>query len=70
VDPCIYDFIKEDELYVFDLYVDDNIIVGPAGSFIVVFKSAFGVRFIVQDIDPMSWLLGMTVERDCGNRII
>jgi hypothetical protein len=31
------------------LYVDDNIIVGEAGSFIVGFKSAFGVRFNVSD---------------------
>jgi hypothetical protein len=70
VNPGICVFIKEGELYVLALYVDDNIIVGPTGSFIVGFKSAFGVRFNVQDLGPMSWLLGMTVERDCGNRII
>jgi hypothetical protein len=70
VDPGIYVLIKEGELYVLALYVDDNIIVGPAGSFIVGFKSAFGVRFNVQDLCPISWLLGMKVERDRGNRII
>jgi hypothetical protein len=50
--------------------VDDSIIVGPPGSFIVGFKSAFGERFNVQDLGRVSWLLGMTVERDRGNRII
>jgi hypothetical protein len=50
--------------------VDDNIIVGPAGSFIVGFKSAFGERFNVQDLGALFWLLGMTVERDRGNPII
>jgi hypothetical protein len=50
--------------------VDDSIIVGPAGSFIDGFKSAFGERFNVQDLGKVSWLLGMTVERDRGNRII
>jgi hypothetical protein len=70
VDPGICVFIKEGELYVMALYVDNNIIVGPAGSFIVRFKSAFGVRFNEQDLGPMSWLLGMTIERDRGNRII
>jgi hypothetical protein len=70
VDPGIYVFINEGELYVLALYVDDNIIVGPTGSFIVGFKSAFGERFNVQDLGPMSWLLGMTVERDRGSRII
>jgi hypothetical protein len=52
------------------LYVDGSVNVGPAGSFIVVFKSAFGQRFNVQDFGPVSWLLGMTVECDRGNRII
>jgi hypothetical protein len=40
-------FIKEGELYVLALYVNGNIIVGPAGSFIVGFKIAFGERFNV-----------------------
>jgi hypothetical protein len=70
VDPGIYVFIEESELYVLALYVDDNIVVGPAGSFIVGFKSAFRVRFNVQDLGPMSRLLGMTVDRGRGNRII
>jgi hypothetical protein len=43
-DPGIYVFIKEGELYVLALYVDDIIIVGPVGSFIIGFKSAFGER--------------------------
>jgi hypothetical protein len=70
VDLGIYVFIKEGELHVLALYVNDSIIVGPTGSFIVGFKSAFGERFNVQDLGPMSWLFGMTVERDRGNRII
>jgi hypothetical protein len=70
VDPGIYVFIKEGKLYVLALYVDDNIIVGTSGSFIVGFKSVFGTRFNVQDLCLISWLLGMTVERDPGNRII
>jgi hypothetical protein len=70
VDPGIYVFIKEVELYVLALYVDASIIVGLAGSFVVGFKSAFRERFNVQDFGLVSWLLGMTVERDRGNRII
>jgi hypothetical protein len=70
VDPGIYVFIKEGKLYVLALYVDDNIIVGPSGSFIVGFKSVFCTRFNLQDLCLMSWLLSMTVESDRGNRII
>jgi hypothetical protein len=44
VDHGNYVFIKEGDLYVFALCVDESIIVGPSGSFIVGFKSAFGMR--------------------------
>jgi hypothetical protein len=44
VDPGIYFLIKEGELCVLALYVDDDIIVGLSRSFIVGFKSAFGER--------------------------
>jgi hypothetical protein len=70
VDPGVYVFNKDVELYILALYVDDNIIVGQAGRFIVGFKSAFGVRFNVHDLGPLSWLLAMTIELDRGNRII
>jgi hypothetical protein len=70
-DPSIYYvFIKEGELYVMALYVDDSIIVGLAGSFIVGFKSALGERFNVQNLGRVFWLLGMTFERARGSRII
>jgi hypothetical protein len=70
VDPGIYVFIDDGELYGLALYVDDNIIVGPAGSSIIGFNSAFGEWFHEQDMGPVAWLLGMTVGRDRGNRII
>jgi hypothetical protein len=70
VDPGIYVVIKEGEFYVLAVNVDDGVIVGPSGSFIVEFKSAFGETLSMQDLGPVSWLLGMTVERDRGIRII
>jgi hypothetical protein len=70
VGPGICVFIKEGKAYVLALYVDEIIIVGPVCSFIFGFKSAFGVRSNVHDLGPMSWLLGMTVERDRGYIII
>jgi hypothetical protein len=56
--------------FVLALYVDDIIIVGPTSSFIAGLKSAFGMRLSVQGMGQVSWLLGMTMERDRGNRII
>jgi hypothetical protein len=54
VDPGIFVFNKEDGVYVLALCVDDNVIVGPSSSFSVEFKSAFGMRFNVQDMCPIS----------------
>jgi hypothetical protein len=70
VDPCIYVFCKAGELYVLALYVDDTNIAGSSGNFIVEVKKALGRRFNVQDMGPVSWLLGMTVERDRGNKTL
>ena len=70
VDPCIFIYQKGGQLYILALYVDDSIIAGAAGRFIPEFKAAFGSRFNVQDLGPVSWLLGMTVERDRGTGII
>jgi len=70
VDPGIYVFSKASDLYVLALYVDDSIIAGSQGSFIAEFKKAFGSRFNVQDLGPVSWLLGMTVERDRSNNVV
>jgi hypothetical protein len=50
VDPSIYVCNKEGELHVLAMYVDESIIVGPTNSFIVEFKSAFGMRFNLQDM--------------------
>jgi hypothetical protein len=46
------------------LYVDDNTIAEAAGIMIPEFKEEFGNMFNLQDFGQVSWVLGMTVERD------
>jgi hypothetical protein len=70
VDPGIHVFCKANELYVLALYVDDNVIVGSAGCIIDELKTSFRRRLNVQDMSPVSWLLGMTVERDRDSHTI
>jgi hypothetical protein len=70
VDPCIFVHGSGTRLYILALYVDDCILAGPGGTFIVSFKRAFGQRFSVQDLGPVAWLLGMTVERDRAARVV
>ena len=52
------------------LYVDDTILIGPIGDLIERFKLAFDSRFDVQDLGPVSWLLGTTVVCDRRARTI
>jgi hypothetical protein len=52
------------------MYVDDNIIPGVAGRLIQEFKVTLGKRLNVQDLGLVSWLLGMTAERDRGTGVI
>jgi hypothetical protein len=70
VDPGIYTYIRGSLCYILALYVDDGILVGPAGPFIVNFKEAFGKRFQVQFLGPVSWMIGIAVQRDRQARTI
>jgi hypothetical protein len=56
VDPCIFVHGSGTRLYILALYVNDCILAGPSGTFIVSFKRAFGQRFSVQDLGLVVWL--------------
>ena len=68
--PCVYFITRGNILYILALYVDDTILTGPIGDFITRSKDAFGSRFDVQDKDPVSWLLGITMVRNRKARTI
>jgi hypothetical protein len=70
VDACIFVHDSVMRLYILALYVDDCILAGHGGSFIVSFKRAFGQRFSMYDLGPVAWPLGMTVERDRVARVV
>jgi hypothetical protein len=57
VDPCIFVHGSGTRLYILAVYVDNNILAGLGGTFIVSFKRAFGQRFNVHDLGPIAWLL-------------
>jgi hypothetical protein len=64
VDPGIYTTIYKGHLYVLAIYVDDCLLIGRSGSFIVDFKRDFSAEFKIEDLGPVSWLLGCSIERD------
>jgi len=64
VDPGIYTSMCKGHLYVLAIYVDDCLLIGRRGPFIVEFKKDFSAEFKIEDLGPVSWLLGCSIERD------
>jgi hypothetical protein len=64
VDPGIYTTTFEGHLYVLAMYVDDCLLIGRGGPFIVKFKGDFSAEFKIEDLGPVSWLLGCSIERN------
>ena len=52
VDPGIFTIIYDILLYILGVYVDDSILVGKAGEFILKFKSDLAARFEIEDLGP------------------
>lgn len=52
------------------IYVDDLLLVGASGSDIQIIKGSLKKRFRMVDLCSISYYLGMTVIRDCTNRIL
>ena len=64
VDPGIYIMYVNDKIYILALYVDDAICVGRSLEFINKFKADFAEAFDIEDLGPVSWLLGCSIRRD------
>ncbi len=45
VDPAVYTIMHKSKIYILAVYVDDCILVGTQGPFIINFKKAFSSRF-------------------------
>jgi len=70
VDPQVYTVLYRFRLFMLAAYVDECILIGKQGPFILSFKTDFSSRFQIENLGPMSWLLGCRIERDRPNRIL
>jgi histone deacetylase 1/2 len=68
--PAVYTILHNSLLYILAVYVDDYILVGKQGPFILNLKKNFSSRFQIEGLGPASWLLGCRVERARPNRIL
>ena len=44
--------------------MDDCLLIGRGGSFVFDFKRDFSAEFKIEDLRPVSWLLGCSIERN------
>ena len=51
-------------LYILGVYVDDSILVGKSGEFILQFKLDLAKREKIEDLGSANWLVGCRIERD------
>ena len=70
VDPGIYIMYHDDQIYILALYVDDAICVGRRLKFINKFKADFAEAFDIEDLGPVAWLLGCSIQRDRQTRTL
>ena len=72
-DPCVYG-LRDDtggaSSLLVTLYVDDLMIVGRDRSVLDQFKSDISQAFKMKDMGPVSYLLGMEIQRDCQEGFI
>jgi hypothetical protein len=50
VDPAVYTILHNSLLYILVVYVDDCILGGKQGRFILTFKKNFSSRFQIEDL--------------------
>ena len=69
LDLIVY-IIHCSRLYILAVCVDDFILVGKQGLFILNFKTDISSCFLIEDLGLVSWLLGCKIDRDRPNHII
>ena len=62
--------IVAEHILILTSHVDDCIVTGSSSEVIKAFKEEIRTHFQITDLGPISWLLGMKVTRDHGNRTI
>ena len=70
VDPGIYTMYHQERIYILALYVDDAICIGRDIAFILKLKEDFAAAFDIEDLGPVSWLLGCSIKRNRNAKTI
>ena len=63
-DPNVYMLRTHDSLLILVLYVDDLLITGSSASAIATVKRALHDRFLMTDMGPLHFFLGLEISQD------
>ena len=63
-DPNVYMLRTHDSLLILVLYVDDLLIIGSSASAIAIVKRALHDRFLMTDMGPLHFLLGLEISQN------
>eukprot|EP00253_Pinus_taeda_P034697 PITA_34697 len=63
-DPNVYMLTTHDSLLILVLYVDDLLITGSSASAIATVKRALHDRFLMTDMGPLHFFLGLEISQD------
>eukprot|EP00253_Pinus_taeda_P023445 PITA_23445 len=63
-DPNVYMLRRHDSLLILVLYVDDLLITGSSASAIATVKRALHDRFLMTDMGPLHFFLGLEISQD------
>eukprot|EP00253_Pinus_taeda_P028697 PITA_28697 len=63
-DPNVYMLRTHDSLLILVLYVDDLLITGSSASAITTVKRALHDRFLMMDMGPLHFFLGLEISQD------
>ena len=63
-DPNVYMLRTHDSLLILVLYVDDLLITGSSASAIATVKRALHDRFLMTDMGPLYFFLGLEISQD------
>jgi hypothetical protein len=70
VDPRVFIVQIGDSILVLAVHIDDCTMIGSLGKLITIYKVKLHKWYALTDLEPVNWLLGIQVMRNCEVRTI
>jgi hypothetical protein len=64
-DPAVFHVHAGNNIIILAIHVDDSTLTGSSVALQEEYKAHINVKFQLTDLGPITWLLGLTITRDC-----